>query len=546
MTFDAFRADRSRQIAVLTVLFAGAALRIWQYAADSSLWLDEAALTRNVLERSPRELLSPLSFGQVAPPGFLFAQKAIVSLFGSSELALRAVPLACGLASLPLFTACARAVLNGGAFLFAVLLFALGQPFIYFSSQAKQYASDVTLSLLALWMGLVLSSDRLSNRRIAVLAGLGALIPWFSQPAALVLAGAALGAAIPMLWTRGVAARRAALPIMLVWAGSVVVAGAFAMRSVSGETREYLNWFWRIGYMPWPPVAQVRWLWDTLVAVFDAFGAGAFRTNGGLGYVWPQLFVVATVAGLLHFVRARRDVVLILAGPVAVSLIASLLRLYPLSGRLLVFIVPVLLLLTAAGAHLLWTWFAARARLAGVAAAVLFVAIPIHAAVRTRPPYSIQPLRPVLERVDRLRQPGDIFYVDYVAAQAFLFYAPRFGFEPGEYVIGKCAVADRRDYLRQVDRFRGRPRVWVIGTHLSAVERSLTVGYLERIGRRLESVFVPPIGAPVRYAAYARLYDLSDPRRLASSDAASHVIRELPLDDGSKEWGCAGPVVLGE
>ena len=177
---------------------------------------------------------------------------------------------------------------------------------------------------------------------------------------------------------------------------------------------------------------------------------------------------------------------------------------------------------------------------------LLFAAVPIEAAVRTRPPYSIQPLRTVLERMNPLRQPGDAIYVDYVAAQAFLYYAPRFGFEPGDYVIGDCAVDDRRDYLRQVDRFRGRGRLWIVATHLSAVERSLTVGYLERIGRRLASVFVPPAGANLRFAAYARLYDLSDPRRLASAEAATHPIRDVPMDADMKQWGCAGPVVLEE
>jgi hypothetical protein len=88
--------------------------------------------------------------------------------------------------------------------------------------------------------------------------------------------------------------------------------------------------------------------------------------------------------------------------------------------------------------------------------------------------------------------------------------------------------------------------VWIIGTHLSAVERALTVGYLEEIGRRIESVFVAPSGAPLRFAAYARLYDLSDPRRLVRSSAATHKIQEVPLDEAAKRWGCFGPAVAGE
>ncbi len=321
-------------------------------------------------------------------------------------------------------------------------------------------------------------------------------------------------------------------------------AGLVAQSAVGAETREYLDWFWRTGFIPLSAIEATRWVWRTLIDVFEAFGAAGFRTNGGLGYVWPQLFAAAVIIGLVQLVSTRRDAALILAGPLAAVLTASLLRLYPLSGRLLVFLVPILLLLAAAGAQSAWSWFGARVRTAGVAALLIFVAIPVHAAIRARPPYSIQPLRAVLERMSQLRQPGDAIYVDYLAAQAFLYYAPRVGVADGEYVIGDCALSDRRDYLRQVDRFRGQRRFWIVATHLSAVERSLTVGYLERIGRRLESVFVPPTGAPLQFAAYARLYDLSDPARLASSSSATHAIREVPLEPGVDRWGCAGPVVL--
>jgi hypothetical protein len=392
---------------------------------------------------------------------------------------------------------------------------------------------------LALWLVLRLRGEVTSRTQI-LLGVTGAVIPWFSQAAGLVLVGAGVGLASSFMTQRLRVGRVAGL--LALWTASAGGAGLLALWTVPEETRDYLNWFWRFGYAPLSPLAHVQWLWETLTRVFGSFGSEAFRTNGGLGYVWPQLFAALTLIGLVHLGRTRRDVLLVLLGALAAPLAASLLRIYPLSGRLLVFLVPVMLLAAAAGAQAVWNWTAQRTRVAGFAIAAVLVVVPVHAAVRARPPYLIQPLRPVLERVEQLRLPGDTVYVDYAAGQAFLYYAPRFGFDAGSYVIGTCAVSDRRDYLRQVDRLRGRRRVWIVGTHLSAVERSLTVRYLEQIGRRIESVFVPPTGAPLRFAAYARLYDLSDPRRLASSSAATFVIREGPRPDGVDEWGCAGPL----
>ena len=77
----------------------GIALRLYAFVVNNSLFVDEAALTRNILDRPWRMLLVPLDFAQVAPPGFLLTEKAVVTMFGSSEQALRLFPLICGLAS---------------------------------------------------------------------------------------------------------------------------------------------------------------------------------------------------------------------------------------------------------------------------------------------------------------------------------------------------------------------------------------------------------------------------------------------------------------
>ena len=124
----------------LTVLLviAGATLRLWQYLANSSLWIDELALARNIIERPAAGLVGPLDYAQVAPLGFLLIQKAVTSIAGTSEMALRAFPLACGLGALLLFWGVSRRILSGWSGPFAVGLFALGIPFIYFSSQVKQ------------------------------------------------------------------------------------------------------------------------------------------------------------------------------------------------------------------------------------------------------------------------------------------------------------------------------------------------------------------------------------------------------------------------
>jgi uncharacterized membrane protein len=130
------------------LLGLGVALRLYQYACDTSLWFDELSIARNLTHRSAGQLLrEPLAYNQVAPVGFIVTEKLVSQLFGPSDLALRLFPLACGLAALPLFLLLARRLLDGYAVPFAVAVFAIGAPFIRFSAEVKQYGLDLTATL---------------------------------------------------------------------------------------------------------------------------------------------------------------------------------------------------------------------------------------------------------------------------------------------------------------------------------------------------------------------------------------------------------------
>src|SRR4051812_831306 len=132
------------------LMAVGIFLRLARYLANRSLWLDEVLLTRNILDRSFAGLLQPLDLNQGAPVGFLMLQKLAVTLLGPSEFALRLVPLIAGLAAVPLFWFLARRMLDLPIAVFALALFTVCEPLIYYSSEAKQYALDVTLALAIL------------------------------------------------------------------------------------------------------------------------------------------------------------------------------------------------------------------------------------------------------------------------------------------------------------------------------------------------------------------------------------------------------------
>ena len=113
-----------RPVFLWTLVALGAALRIFQYASDTSFWFDELSLVRNIVHRTEAQLATvPLRYDQVAPVGFLVAEKAISRVLGESDLAFRFLLLPVGLFALVLFVPLARRLLDGYAVPFAVAMF---------------------------------------------------------------------------------------------------------------------------------------------------------------------------------------------------------------------------------------------------------------------------------------------------------------------------------------------------------------------------------------------------------------------------------------
>src|SRR5258708_38080730 len=103
-----------RVAGALTIVFAvaGSAVRIEQFATRRSLWVDEAMLALNVIERNYGGLTRPLHYNQGAPIGWLWTQRLMVQVFGVNEYALRIVPLVSGMATIGLVAGVSRRMIR--------------------------------------------------------------------------------------------------------------------------------------------------------------------------------------------------------------------------------------------------------------------------------------------------------------------------------------------------------------------------------------------------------------------------------------------------
>ena len=108
----------------------GIILRLRQYFVNRSLWVDEAMLAFNIVNRTFGALTLPLDFNQGAPIGFLFIEKFIILALGNQDYILRLFPIFSGVLSVYLIYRIAKECF-GKSGMFGVLLFSISASIIY-------------------------------------------------------------------------------------------------------------------------------------------------------------------------------------------------------------------------------------------------------------------------------------------------------------------------------------------------------------------------------------------------------------------------------
>ncbi len=492
------RAYRSPRLGWALVVLGGA-LRVRQFAANRSLWHDEAALALNIINRSWAGLLQPLDYNQGAPPGFLLATKSCTAVLGHSEYALRLVPLLCALSSLLFFRAVAKRLLPALAVPFALLLFAVSWPLLRYASEAKQYSSDVLVALVLFWLVLRALDSGLSGPSLVVLGGAGMAAVWFSHPSVFILGAAGVALALRALDGHGRSRRAAVAALGLVWLASFGLCYSVSLRFLAAN--RYLLEFWREAFMPLPPTSLAELGW------FARAGELLMTRAAGLGLPWLAL-PICVAGGIVMTQQHRRAACLILL-PVAFALLASGLQRYPFGHRLLLFLAPTVVLPLSFGAERAGHTVCRQwGRGWGIAAALLLGALLLGRPLRIAALVSLHPvpgeqLRPILAELDERARPGDTVYVYYAAEPALLYYRARFPLNGAHVIIGTRARSEPGLYLRELDRLAGRERVWVVLSHPYEDEFGLLRSHLDQIGR--------PLARLRRRKARLWLYDLSMP-----------------------------------
>jgi 4-amino-4-deoxy-L-arabinose transferase-like glycosyltransferase len=475
------------QTALIALVLLGIGLRLVPMVQNRNLWIDEAMLSLNLIDRSAAQLLKPLDWNQGAPAGFLLCVKAAITLFGASEWALRLVPFLGSILGLFGFTWLVRRMLPDAAAILAVGLFAVTPYLISYAAECKQYAIDAALAIGMFAAAIGLLYGKGGTRRWAVLGGVGAIAVWFSHPVVFVLGG--IGAA---LFCEAVTKRDrtrilACSATIGCWLVSFGVCYVLLLKQLGSS--KYLLDYWAGHFMPLPPLSpsDFGWLADHFFSFFAYPGGLSGGTEIRMGGLAAALFLI----GIAAFCRERWTIAVALVLPALLALFASGLNKYPFAGRLLLFLVPLMLVGVARGA---WVVISALRQsqpfAAYVVLGVLLFAPLLETYQQIRRPLREEQLTPLLTELRKHLQPGDKVYMYYGGVPAFKFYTHDNPY-PADVILGNeyrdCRTA-YRDELRQL---AGEPRVWVVFSHRHQAEESLLRAYAEGLGECQEELRKP-------------------------------------------------------
>jgi hypothetical protein len=410
------------------LIVMGAAFRVAAWWRTTSFWDDEVFLLLNVVEHSFLGLLRPLDLEQSAPIGFLWAERAAYQVFGAGELSLRLYPLLTGIALLIVVWGLCREVIGPYAALVAVACISFAPFCIRYSAEAKPYGPDALITALLLyaaqrWLHSGGETTYVGWGLTARLAALGTAALLCSLASCFVLAG--IGALAYVSACRG---RRCSAPetgrlflVAAIWLS--VFIPLFRLASPP-ETLAYMRQYWAFSYVTVQPSLSEA----LRTMVMNGLVSPLFSLEESIP-VWLQILaVLLMVCGISSFVRSRRiDWLTLTLVPLIVVFVAAVFRWWVFSPRLMMFLVPIVALLVAAGAAEVTRMFrlgtyAIHPNTAVLAIIAILIAFPAKASFwYVRHPVR-EHIRGCVDYALAKQQKGDVLYIYSRALPGWMYY----------------------------------------------------------------------------------------------------------------------------
>lgn len=467
---------------IISIIILGIGFRIFHFLYNRSLWMDEVYLATSLVKMNLQDLLtSPLYYQQKAPIGFLAAVKLAENLFGNKEYGLRIIPLLSGITSIFLFGGIAKHYLSKPAVILAMAIFCFSPALVYHSVEVKQYATELLCTLLVLQLYLKYNHKLFLKERIFYGIA-GAIVIWFSYSSIFILASAGLIGLFTGFSKRDWKETMINCIPYTLWAFSFLVNYLiFTHKHAESDWIKY--WFDAYhNFMPFPPrsISDLSWFPINIYRMLDyplglLWNFNVWSDHKVLGIIMKAPFIpLGLLATGSYYLLTRKNkadnAILILS--ISLTLIASGLKLYPLTGRFWVFLSPILILILSYGLDWAHSYIKNRNALSIVLILMIIPALVQSIGYIIKPEtfyiHKKSDQRAALAYINDHFQKDDAVYVYWNNQPGYLLYQDlyHFNYKAIEGLDYRNVSDDFQTYNQHLkadfEKFSGSKRVWLV------------------------------------------------------------------------------------
>jgi hypothetical protein len=350
--------NRFIEILIAGTIIAGVILSLVQFLFNRSLWWDEAALALNIIHKSSFELLQPLDYGQVAPILFLQIEKLFSTILPNSEYGLRLFPLLCFWASIYFLYKIVKKQLDNLYMILIVLsLFVFSYIFLYYSSEVKQYMSDVFTMLCMFYF--VQKDYRRERNKYGILTFAGIIAIFLSNVAPIILFTCGIYLSYDYFF---VTRRRNIFPVAVIFAAWLGVFFLYYILFIHEHpAKDFMEqyYLYRVpAFLLSNPfksdfyLSLIDSLSLILTSVYD------FETYT-MRLIWKIFFGLFVMTGMIVLVKRKKiERMVFVITPLLLHLLLSAFHLYPFHMRFIIYTMPGIIMLFAYGFHRMITFAA--------------------------------------------------------------------------------------------------------------------------------------------------------------------------------------------
>ncbi len=473
----------------LILILIGIILRIREYLFNRTMSFDEAVVALQLIKSSFSHL-GNLYYNQLRvyhPYLFLFFTKLIIDFIKINiprEFLFRFIPLLSGILSVFAFNRLAKKILPKKTAIIANIFFVFSSSLILFSTDFREYSSDVLLfTVLYLLLIDFIYQKEIDNKQLIILAFLGAVAIWFSNPVFFLLFSYAAILIFNFIFKKKFRSLLKVMPVIVIWAINIIVNYFLFIKGQSHSSVLYLDFNQTFPPLPIKSLPDIQWYIDTLSMFFS--------TRFGQLWIFSVIFFIF---GVIAFYKKQGLVLLILIGPLLTTFVVACFKWYPLTERHLLFTTPCVILIVSLGIKSFFDLskknkvFLTGFYLCLILLFISFFALDVRMEVY-RPYEEQQNLKIMMRFIADNRKKDDWLYLYSSTVTPFEFYASNYGLDKIPYVAGSYRTAAIGVYLHDLLPLRGKKRVWAVFTHDynwgPIDEEAFIIKYLDRIGQKI-------------------------------------------------------------